>query len=171
MKKSLFSKEKSIFHLSQDVVGNGQSGLADGEIQQVEFDCPHGLVEYNNCIYIADTNNHAIRVVRYRLTFENVNELLIQYDPNSRRVLTLIGTGRLGSDKVGGLKRSQQPIASPWDLCITESPCKQIQVFIRIVFVRIRNLVDNKMVLLISMAGHHQIWAYAFEETQWWNDM
>jgi hypothetical protein len=21
------------------------------------------------------------------------------------------------------------------------------------------------------MAGQHQIWAYAFEETQWWNDM
>lgn len=120
-----------------DVVGNGQSGLVDGEIHQVEFDCPHGLAEYNNCIYIADTNNHAIRV----------------YDPHSRRVLTLIGTGRIGSDKVGGLKRSQQPIASPWDLCITESP------------------FDNKMVLLISMAGHHQIWAYAFEETQWWNDI
>jgi hypothetical protein len=21
------------------------------------------------------------------------------------------------------------------------------------------------------MAGQHQIWAYAFEETQWWNDV
>jgi hypothetical protein len=38
--------------------------LADGEIHQVEFDSPHGLVEFNNCIYIADTNNHAIRVVK-----------------------------------------------------------------------------------------------------------
>jgi len=65
----------------------------------------------------------------------------------------LIGTGRLGTDKIGGLKRSQQPIASPWDLCITESP------------------FDHKSVLLIAMAGQHQIWAYAFEETQWWNDV
>lgn len=32
-------------------------------------------------------------------------------------------------------------------------------------------LVDHKTVLLISMAGQHQIWAYAFEETQWWNDV
>ncbi len=32
-------------------------------------------------------------------------------------------------------------------------------------------LVDHKTVLLISMTGHHQIWAYAFEETQWWNDV
>jgi hypothetical protein len=38
--------------------------MADGEIQQVEFDSPHGLVEYNSCIYVADTKNHAIRVVR-----------------------------------------------------------------------------------------------------------
>jgi hypothetical protein len=43
-------------------------------------------------------------------------------------VLTLIGTGRLGTDKVGGLKRSQQPIASPWDLCIVESPCKSVLI-------------------------------------------
>ena len=45
------------------MVGTGHPGMADGEIQQVEFDSPHGLVEFNNCIYIADTNNHAIRVV------------------------------------------------------------------------------------------------------------
>jgi hypothetical protein len=38
--------------------------MADGEIHQVEFDSPHGLVEFNSCIYIADTNNHSIRVVR-----------------------------------------------------------------------------------------------------------
>ncbi|CAF1144823.1 unnamed protein product [Rotaria sp. Silwood1] len=120
-----------------DIVGTGHAGMADGDIPQCEFDSPHGLVEYNNCIYIADTNNHAIRV----------------FEPNSRRVITLIGTGRLGTDKIGGLKRSQQPIASPWDLCLTESP------------------FDHKLVLLISMAGQNQIWAYAFEETQWWNDV
>ena len=45
-------------------MGSGHAGMADGEINQVEFDSPHGLAEYNNCIYIADTNNHAIRVVR-----------------------------------------------------------------------------------------------------------
>ncbi len=45
-------------------MGTGHPGMADGEIQQVEFDSPHGLVEFNSCIYVADTNNHAIRVVR-----------------------------------------------------------------------------------------------------------
>lgn len=44
-------------------MGNGHPGMADGEIQQVEFDSPHGLAEFNSCIYVADTNNHAIRVV------------------------------------------------------------------------------------------------------------
>jgi len=48
----------------QEVVGNGHPGMADGDLQQSEFDSPHGLVEFNGCIYIADTNNHAIRVVR-----------------------------------------------------------------------------------------------------------
>ena len=38
--------------------------MADGDLQQCEFDSPHGLVEFNSCIYVADTNNHAIRVVR-----------------------------------------------------------------------------------------------------------
>ena len=42
--------------------------MADGDVQQVEFDSPHGLVEYNSCIYIADTNNHAVRVVRTNKT-------------------------------------------------------------------------------------------------------
>ncbi len=46
------------------MVGNGRPGMADGDLQQAEFDSPHGLVEFNSCIYVADTNNHAIRVVR-----------------------------------------------------------------------------------------------------------
>ncbi len=49
--------------------------MADGEIQQVEFDSPRGLVEYNSCIYIADTNNHAIRVVRINKILKNFNYL------------------------------------------------------------------------------------------------
>jgi hypothetical protein len=83
----------------------------------------------------------------------------------------LIGTGRLGNDKIGGLKRSQQPIASPWDLCITESPCKKQTSDFTADKIELSYLVDHKSVLLISMAGQHQIWAYAFEETQWWNDV
>lgn len=100
------------------------------------------------------------------------NEIIeyFQFDPNSRRVLTLIGTGRIGSDKVGGLKRSQQPLASPWCLCITESPCKNKRHIFHPIK-DIRYLVDHKTVLLIAMTGLHQIWAYAFEETQWWNNM
>jgi hypothetical protein len=44
--------------------------MADGDLQQSEFDSPHGLVEFNGCIYVADTNNHAIRVVRrYKKSF------------------------------------------------------------------------------------------------------
>lgn len=50
--------------VQKDVIGNGNTGMVDGEIHQSEFDSPRGLVEYNSCIYIADTNNHSIRVVK-----------------------------------------------------------------------------------------------------------
>ncbi len=49
--------------------------MADGEINQVEFDFPHGLVEFNSCIYVADTYNHAIRVVRINKILKNFNYL------------------------------------------------------------------------------------------------
>jgi len=51
--------------------------MADGEIQQVEFDSPHGLVEFNSCIYIADTNNHAIRVVEINKKLKSEFQLFV----------------------------------------------------------------------------------------------
>ena len=70
---------KIIFSIEQDVVGNGHPGMADGEINQVEFDSPRGMAEYNSCIYIPDTNNHAIRVVKYykRMCSSFHNSLLV----------------------------------------------------------------------------------------------
>jgi len=51
--------------------------MADGEIHQVEFDSPHGLVEFNSCIYIADTNNHAIRVVEINKKLKSEFQLFV----------------------------------------------------------------------------------------------
>ena len=61
-------------------MGSGQSGMADGDIHQVQFDSPRGLAEYNNCIYIADTNNHAIRVVRIRNKFKREQTHLLRME-------------------------------------------------------------------------------------------
>lgn len=45
------------------VSGSGQAGYLDAEIQQALYNEPAGLAILNGKIYIADTNNHAIRVL------------------------------------------------------------------------------------------------------------
>ncbi|CAF3012563.1 unnamed protein product [Rotaria sp. Silwood2] len=58
------------------------------------------------------------------ISFTGSNQLIFCEVDGKVLVITLISTRRLGTDKIDGLKRIQQPIASLWDLCITESPCK-----------------------------------------------
>ncbi|MEM9951886.1 MAG: thioredoxin-like domain-containing protein [Chloroflexota bacterium] len=43
------------------LVGNG--GYQDGDVSEAEFDEPGGLDYANGLLYVADTNNHAIRVI------------------------------------------------------------------------------------------------------------
>ncbi|HEY9751240.1 MAG TPA: thioredoxin-like domain-containing protein [Allocoleopsis sp.] len=45
----------------QTLCGNGQSGQQDGPGADSTFSEPSGLSLWDNCLYIADTNNHAIR--------------------------------------------------------------------------------------------------------------
>ncbi|MDA1298137.1 MAG: thioredoxin-like domain-containing protein [Chloroflexi bacterium] len=46
-----------------NVAGNGKRGTADGRSPDAAFNEPAGLVVAGNRIYVADTNNHAIRVI------------------------------------------------------------------------------------------------------------
>lgn len=57
-------------------------------------------------------------------------------------VKTVAGTGKQGSDRIGGNLWNLQEISSPWDICFGK----------------------NTNVLLIAMAGHHQIWALYLSE-------
>jgi len=43
--------------------GSGQAGLDDGPAEQATFDEPAGLSAADGKLYVADTNNHAVRVV------------------------------------------------------------------------------------------------------------
>lgn len=43
--------------------GNGESGFADGIGEEARFNEPGGLAYAENKLYVADTNNHAIRVI------------------------------------------------------------------------------------------------------------
>lgn len=54
--------------------GTGRAGLRDGPLEQAEFDEPAGISAAGGKLYVADTNNHVIRVI----------------DPVSRQVSTLV---------------------------------------------------------------------------------
>lgn len=45
------------------VVGCGEAGLKDGNFNEACFSSPQGIIYHNNHLYIADTGNHAIRMV------------------------------------------------------------------------------------------------------------
>lgn len=48
------------------LVGSGQAGFKDGPFEQASMYEPHGIAEKNRLLYIADTNNHVIRVANTR---------------------------------------------------------------------------------------------------------
>lgn len=87
-----------------DAVGSGLSGLTDGACCDARFDNPQGLALHGERLYIADTENHALRVV----------------DVKTKQVDTIAGTGSLGKDYHGGRSGSDQPLNSPWDVVATD---------------------------------------------------
>ncbi len=89
-----------------DTVGNGARGISDGSLEASEFYRPQGLEWVGNRIYVADTENNAVREINL----------------DDRTVATILGTGRLGQpasswDFSTGTKIS---INSPWDLSYDE---------------------------------------------------
>ncbi|MCB0126340.1 MAG: hypothetical protein KDE58_28980, partial [Caldilineaceae bacterium] len=46
----------------QTLIGTGQPGAVDGPLAQAQLYEPEGLAVLNGRLYIADTNNHLIRV-------------------------------------------------------------------------------------------------------------
>ncbi|XP_020264541.1 NHL repeat-containing protein 2 isoform X1 [Asparagus officinalis] len=88
------------------VGSNGEEGLADGNFDDASFNRPQG-VAYNpkkNLLYVADTENHALRYV-------------MEIDFVKETVRTLAGNGTKGSDYKGGGKGTAQVLNSPWDVC------------------------------------------------------
>lgn len=83
-----------------DIIGRGEVGLQDGNFESATFNHPQGMALVGDILYIADTENHALRAA----------------DLAARTVTTAAGTGQQpGSRAVGGLAR-ETPLNSPWDL-------------------------------------------------------
>lgn len=81
-------------------IGSGEIGFADGPAETATFDHPQGLAISMGVLYVADTENHAIRAIDLR-TFE---------------VTTAVGTGEMDNDRAGGGMGTAQGLNSPWDL-------------------------------------------------------
>jgi thiol-disulfide isomerase/thioredoxin len=84
----------------QDVIGSGEEGLSDGAYADAQFNSPQGMSLVDNILYVADTENHAIRAV----------------DLDAKIVTRFAGTGsNAGFNLIGG-DAPDTPMRSPWDL-------------------------------------------------------
>ena len=86
----------------QGIVGDGHPGLRDGGLQDCRFDAPEGMALYGERLFVADTENHAIRRV----------------DLEKATVETIAGTGEQAMAPVKGGPARQTALSSPWDLAI-----------------------------------------------------
>ena len=87
-----------------ETIGCGQLGAVDGDYATARFDRPQGMCLNGDKLYVADTENHLIRVV----------------DLTQKTVNTLAGTGSQARGReVGGALR-QTALNSPWDVEIVD---------------------------------------------------
>jgi thiol-disulfide isomerase/thioredoxin len=87
----------------KEVIGTGEIGIADGGFDEASFNHPQGMAFDGRMLYVADTENHALRAV----------------DFEKRTVSTIAGTGQQSRHYVtfGGQGRQIQ-LNSPWDIVL-----------------------------------------------------
>jgi thiol-disulfide isomerase/thioredoxin len=83
-----------------DVIGTGAEGLSDGSYEAAQFFRPQGLTLDGNKLHVADTENHAIRLVNL----------------DSQTVITVAGTGQQGFNRSESGPGVELALNSPWDV-------------------------------------------------------
>lgn len=86
------------------VFGSGQPGLEDGPAATARFHSPHGLALRESTLYVADTDNHAVRAV----------------DLDSGTVRTIAGTGEKAAGRFQLGRPTETPLRSPWALAAAD---------------------------------------------------
>ncbi len=86
----------------QEVIGSGARGLRNGPFEEAHFAKPQGVALDDRWLYIADTENHAIRVA----------------DLLQRTVRTVSGDGTLSYARTAGTSLAEAQLNSPWDLVL-----------------------------------------------------
>src|SRR5207249_2304125 len=121
------------------IVGGTAPGFADGPPHQVRFNWPQGMAmdPRTGVVYVADTENHAIR----------------RMSPDGGHVTTIAGNGKQARAFGTGGKALEVALSSPWDLSFLPEPGPGPVVDPH----AHQDLHDDRGVLLIAMAGTHQI--------------
>ena len=83
-------------------IGSGDPGLLDGAADEAGFQQPQGMAVADGVLYVADTENHALRAV----------------DIATGRVRTIAGTGAQALQPGDGGAGQKTPLSSPWDLAL-----------------------------------------------------
>lgn len=83
-----------------ETIGTGDVGAADGAFDKATLYRPQGLVLDGNSLYVADTENHLIRLV----------------DLKTRNVETIAGTGQQTHEYFKTGPARSVALSSPWDL-------------------------------------------------------
>ena len=83
-----------------ETIGTGAIGLRDGSFAEAEFDHPQGMALAEDQLFVADTENHSIRVV----------------DLKQKTVSTIAGTGKQARRRVSGGPAKTTALNSPWAL-------------------------------------------------------
>ncbi len=87
-----------------DVIGSGEAGFADGPAEEARFSGPQGLAVVGSTLFVADTENHAVR----------------QVDLVTGLVRTLAGNGTQGRPFTGVRPAAEAALNSPWDLVVVD---------------------------------------------------
>ena len=119
----------------QQVIGTGEEALIDGPLAQSAFNHPQGMAIDGDILYVADTENHAIR----RVHLPPLNSHPQGGNVRGGMVETIAGTGEQGYDRTGGRPGPSTSLSSPWDVVL------------------------HNGVVYIAMAGIHQLWSLDLE--------
>lgn len=83
-----------------ETIGSGRAALKDGDFLSAAFNRPQGMTLNGEILYVADTENHAVRKI----------------DLEAKTVETIAGTGQQAAWRETGGAAKTSALSSPWDL-------------------------------------------------------
>ena len=84
----------------ETIIGSGKKGMEGGDFSKATFNRPQGVFWSDEEVYVADTENHALRLI----------------DLNKGTVNTVAGTGKQAMLPSQGGSGKETGLSSPWDL-------------------------------------------------------